>query len=132
MSDYNAPTIARTATPYADTTDSDGARRGAFSRVLWRTSRPWRRPSARRLAVGHNKGTAARWQRTIADGEAGRGVRLSFSLGTPEAQPPKNLYHTPHPRALGTPLVSRPPRRGTPDPKNMHVIFNSRIMEGDE
>ena len=95
MSGYNAPIIARTATPYADAADSGGARRGAFSCVLWRTSRPWRRPLARRLAVGRNKGTAKGWQRTIAGGGAGRGVRLSPSLGTPEARPPKNVCHTP-------------------------------------
>lgn len=96
MSGYNAPTSAQAATPYADTTDGGGARRVAFTRVLWQTSRPWRRPAARRLAVGRNKGTAARWQRTIADGGQVRGVRLSPSLGTPDPrQPEKSLPHPP-------------------------------------
>ena len=117
MSGKNAHRSARTPNPYADTPEHSGARRGAFSCVLCETSRLWRRPLARRLAVGRNNGQAARWQGKIEDSEAGRGVRLPFSLGTPEPQPPKKVCHTPHPRAVGTPLVSRAKRDGFPTSK---------------
>lgn len=117
MSGKNAHRSARTPNPYADTPEHSGARRGAFSCVLCETSRLWRRPLARRLSVGRNNGQAARWQGEIEDGEAGCGVPLSPSLGTPEPQPPKKVYHTPHPRAVGTPLVSRAKRDGFPTSK---------------
>lgn len=97
MSRRKAPTSARTANPTNYAPDRDGGRRGLFSCVLWQTSRLWRRPSARRLAIGRNKGTAARRQGTIADSEAGRVVRLSRQLGKPEPPNPKNCCRAPHP-----------------------------------
>ncbi len=136
MSGHNAPTSARTPTPYADPADNGGARRGPFSCVLCQTSRPWRRPLSCRLAVGRNKGMAARWQRTIEDSGARHVVRLSLLPGTPDHHGPKKVYHTPRPLCLGTPIgISRPPTAlpisvYMPTPKKCAVFFNSRIMEG--
>ena len=128
MSGYNAPTIARRANPYADTADSGGARGGLFSCVLCQTWRRWRRPSVRRLAIGRNKGTAKHWQGIIADCEAGRGVRLSFSLGKPEPTNPKYLYQAPLSLLGGTPTDTLRLANALP---NCRIKATPENMRGD-
>ena len=133
MSDRKAPTSARTANPTNYAPDRDGGHRGLFSRVLWQTSRPWRRPLARRLAIGRNKGTAARWQGTIADGVAGRVVRLSLQLGKPEPPNPKKVYQAPYPFTPWDSLIPCASRSCSPipeyrPPQNMRGDFQLPIF----
>ena len=95
MSHRKAPTSATTANPTNYAPDHSGGRRGRFPCVLCQTSRLWRRPSGRRLAIGRNKGTAEHWQGTTTNTDDGArsGVRLSSSLGRPEPPNPKKVYH---------------------------------------
>lgn len=95
MSHRKAPTSATTANPTNYAPDHSGGRRGRFPCVLCQTSRLWRRPSGRRLAIGRNKGTAEHWQGTTTNTDDGarRGVRLSSFIGRPEPPNPKKVYH---------------------------------------
>lgn len=97
MSHRKAPTSATTANPTNYAPDHSGGRRGRFPCVLCQTSRLWRRPSGRRLAIGRNKGTAEHWQGTTTNTDDGarRGVRLSSSLGRPEPPNPKKSLPPP-------------------------------------
>lgn len=135
MSDRKAPRSARSANPYADTSDGGGARRGLFSRVLWQTSRLWRRPLARRLAISRRKGAAARWQMVTADGVARCAAHPSLRPGHPKSPNPKKLYHTPVPIVRDTPMIPRSSRfrfpitRITRPPKNTRGDFRLPIFE---
>lgn len=114
MSHRKAPTSATTANPTNYAPDHSGGRRGRFPCVLCQTSRLWRRPSGRRLAIGRNKGTAEHWQGTTTNTDDGarRGVRLSSSLGRHERPNPKKVYHTPRLISRDTPMLPRPKRDG--------------------
>ena len=95
MSHRKAPTSATTANPTKTTPDHSGGRRGRFPCVLCQTSRLWRRPSGRRLAIGRSMDAAEHWHGTTTNTDDGArsGVRLSSSLGRPEPPNPKKVYH---------------------------------------
>ena len=113
MSHRKAPTSATTANPTNYAPDHSGGRRGRFPCVLCQTSRLWRRPSGRRLAIGRNKGTAEHWQGTTTNTDDGarRGVRLSSFIGRPEPPNPKKSLPHPPPKIWRDSYATSPSQR---------------------